>query len=471
MRPGVAAAARVAAFEALLRVEEQGAHADELLRASEVDRLSAPDRDLATALTMGVLRWQILVDARIRRYLARPDGKLDLPVRVALRLGALQLLRMDRIPDHAAIHESVALCRAAGHEHASRMVNAVLRRMANDESRDERDAAAGVPTAAELAARAAHPLWMVERWVSAFGAEQARRICEHGQRQPEMTLRLADEAAAEEWIAAGCRLEPGWALRNARRVVNGDGRGTGAWKSGRARAQDEGSQLVAELAVACGANDEARILDCCAAPGGKTMILAERKPGARVDACEVSEARAEAMRSRLAAMSELPWVKGIHVHHEDAVEWMAREAAGAWELVVVDAPCSGTGTLGRNPEIRHRLRVEDLSRQHERQVGLLQAAMRASSKRIVYATCSLEPEENEQVLAAALAVDGEWKQISLESSIRALETSGRLTEAGAAWLRMGLNADGSLWMMTREVPGVGVVSADGFFVAVLERCI
>ena len=471
VRSGVAAAARVAAFEALLRIEEQRAHADDLLHAGDLDGLPAQDRDLTTALTMGVLRWQILLDAQIRRYLARPDGKLDLPVRVALRLGALQILRMDRIPDHASIHDSVALCRAAGHEHASRMVNAVLRRMASDESRGnlEQGAAVGVLDAAELAARTAHPLWMVERWVSTFGAEQARRLCEHGQRQPETTLRLADETTAQELIEAGCRLEPGWALRNSCRVVEGDWRGTEAWRSGRARAQDEGSQLVAELAVASTAIDGGRILDCCAAPGGKTMILAERNPGAQIDACEISLARSERMRSRLATMSTLPWAAKIQVHSADAAEWMKQEAAGAWGLVLVDAPCSGTGTLGRNPEIRHRLRPSDLPRQQERQVRLLKAAMRASSQRIVYATCSLEPEENEQVIADALRAHTDWRPLSLEHSIRALEKRGVITETGSQWLRMGLHADGLLRLMTRDVPGVGVVGGDGFFMIALER--
>ncbi len=467
----MAAAARVVAFEALLRVESEGAHADDLLRSREVDRLSAPDRDLATALVMGALRWQILLDAQIRGYLARPDGKLDLPVRVALRLGALQLLRMDRIPDHAAIHESVALCRAAGHEHASRMVNAVLRRMAG-ERKIPAKVAASAGNAAELAERTAHPLWLVERWVSGFGMEQARLLCEHGQRQPEIVLRMAEDAAAAELIEAGCGLEPAWALRCARRVTSGDWRGTDAWKRGRARAQDEGSQLVAELAATSGLSDGVRILDCCAAPGGKAMILAERNPGARVDACEISEARAEAMRARLATMSERS--ARIAVHCADAVEWMARQAARSWEMVMVDAPCSGTGTLGRNPEIRHRLRVEDLARHSARQLALLRAAMRASSERIVYATCSLEPEENQQVVAAALSGQAEWRLVSLEGTIRTLEANGIVTEAGAAWLRMGLHADGSLGMRTREVPGVGVMSADvvsvdGFYVAMLER--
>ena len=461
-KPGLAPSARAVAFEALLRVEAQGEHADDLLRAGGMNALSEQDRDLATALTMGVLRWQILLDVRVRRYLARPDAKLDLPVRVALRLGALQLLRMDRIPDHAAIHESVALCRAAGHEHAARMVNAVLRRMAA-ELRELPDAASA-KNAAELAERTAHPLWMVERWVSAFGQVQARLLCEYGQRQPECTLRVADEAAEEELVLAGCRMESAEVLKAARRVAAGDWRATAAWQSGRVRVQDEGSQLVAELA---GRGE--RILDCCAAPGGKTMILAERNPGARVDACEISEVRAGAMTARLEAMSALPCTARISVHCADAVEWIAGRAESAWDLVVMDAPCSGTGTLGRNPEIRHRLRVEELARQAERQTALLRAAMRASSRRIVYATCSLEREENEDVVEAVLAGQAAWRRISLTGAIDALETDGRVTEMGAAWLRSGLLADGTLRMRTRDMPGTGLVRTDGFFVAMLER--
>ena len=460
-----ASAARVAAFRILQRMDRKQEHADALLRELASESMHAQDLDLATALVMGVLRWQIRLDVWIRRQLARPGARLDAPVQVALRLGVFQLKFMDRIPAHAAIHDSVALCRMAGHGHASRMVNAVLRRLAAAPHNDD-ETVQQAGNAAELAERAAHPAWLVERWVQAFGLEQARWLCEHGQQPPQLTLRLADDAAGSELAAMQIALEPAPLLSAARTLRAGESglgqiRQSEAWKSGRIRAQDEGSQLVAEIA-----GHGSRILDFCAAPGGKTMILAERNPGAAVDACEVSPARAEAMRSRLSAMQQLPWSQQITVHTADAATWTGERQ---WDLVLVDAPCSGTGTIGRNPEIRHRLQPQEFARQAQRQTELLQAAMRASSRRVVYSTCSLEREENEDVVRAALAEQSAWRQISAADAIAALLAEGRLTPTGAEWLRLGLQADGSLRICTRPAADGGLIRIDGFYLAMLER--
>ena len=456
------APSRSAAFHILLQLEKLRDHADDLLRSERVARLSAQDRDLCTALVMGVLRWQILLDKLIGGYLARPSAKLDLPIRIALRLGAYQLLWMDRIPAHAAIGESVALCRAAGHEHASRMVNAVLRKIAV--AAWEQVEAAMAHDSAELARVTAHPEWMVKRWVDHFGVEPVKWICEHDQQVPETHLRVMDANVVDEMEAAGIALEAGSLLTCARHLRGTTVRIADWLGDGRVRVQDEGSQLVAELAGAGW-----RILDCCAAPGGKTMILAENNPDAEMDAWDASEPRLEAMRQRMAGMNSFPWAERIRMHHADAVEWMAHQPARQWDLVLVDAPCSGTGTLGRNPEIRHRLCEEDLSAFAERQNALLRAAMDASSRRIVYSTCSLEQEENEEVIAAALAVHPEWHLRSLGDEVARLRGDGRLTETGLQWLMSGLQPDGTLWLLPKQLDANRVVRTDGFFVAMLER--
>lgn len=460
------APSRWAAFHILMQMERSRDHADDLLRSERVARLSAQDRDLATALVMGVLRWQILLDKDICGYLARPAAKLDLPIQIALRLGAYQLRWMDRIPAHAAIGESVALCRAAGHEHASRMVNAVLRKIAAGKC--DRGEAANARDSTELAMVTAHPEWMVKRWVDHFGLEQVKWICELDQQVPETHLRIIDAKAVEEIEAAGVGLEDGGLLARALHLRGTTVRIADLLRGGRVRVQDEGSQLVAELA-----GEGKRILDYCAAPGGKTMILAENNPAAEIDACDASESRLEAMRQRMAAMNSFPWAEQIRTHHADAVEWMAHQPDRQWDLVLVDAPCSGTGTLGRNPEIRHRLCEEDLSVFAERQSALLQSAMHASSRRIVYSTCSLEPEENEQVVAAAVTAHPEWGLRSLSDEVARLRDNGRLTQAGTQWLMSGLQPDGTLWLLPKRrnagLDGDPMVRTDGFFVAVLER--
>jgi 16S rRNA (cytosine967-C5)-methyltransferase len=193
--------ARRVAFEILTLVGEGKGHSDELLHGVRTDGLSDSDRHLATALVMGVLRWQIALDANVRRFLQRPDQRLAEPVALVLRLGALQLLHMDRIPAHAAISESVEMCRAAGEPHAAGMVNAILRKVATAPKPKEPI----FETTAAFAERLGHPLWMVERWVAEYGRAAAIKICEADQREPEAGgLFAADETLPQ--IDDGSRL-------------------------------------------------------------------------------------------------------------------------------------------------------------------------------------------------------------------------------------------------------------------------
>jgi 16S rRNA (cytosine967-C5)-methyltransferase len=438
---------RKAAFQVLLSVERGHSHSDNLLRGRAINALSAVDRNLATALVLGVLRWQICLDAELRPLFKRPGARLDPEVLIALRLGAFQLLHMDRIPTHAAIDESVELTRQAGHRFASGMVNAVLRRMAA-----ARTASPLETLAPELAASQAHPAWMVDRWTRFYGIEAAREICRHGQTQPAQIIRVAGSDIAEELMSAGVEMVRTELLAAARRVVSGDVTATAAFREGRAWFQDEGSQLVAEIA-----GHGSEILDCCAAPGGKTLILAARNPEARIVASERSPQRHEQLRRRMAARSDR-----IECRVADVTE-LAEDRA--YDLALADVPCSGTGTLGRNPEIRHRLRVEDLARQTERQGAILMAALRAvrPGGRVVYSTCSLEPEENEDVIAAVLERTTGVRVSSMAASIDAMHSEGALADGAAEKLRGCVTAESAL----RLLPGV--FRTDGFFVCVLER--
>jgi 16S rRNA (cytosine967-C5)-methyltransferase len=439
--------ARNAAFQILMSVERGKAHSDDLLRSKMVANLSLQDRNLATALVLGVLRWQIRLDRQIQSQLARPKAKLDPEVLVALRLGAFQLRHLDRIPARAAIDESVELAKLAGHRFASRMVNAVLRKLA-----DASDPKLPEGNAAELALAQAHPEWMVERWVGFYGLDAARAICRHGQEQSAVAIRIASLEAERGLTAAGIQLEPGEVLTAARTAVSGDVTSTEAFRKGIVRPQDEGSQLVAEIA-----GRGTAILDCCAAPGGKTLILAERNPDAHIVACEVSEARLRQLRKRLA-----PFGERIEFQAADAT---ALTEEGKYDLVLADVPCSGTGTLGRNPEIRHRLRVEDLPRQAARQREILRAALRAvrPGGRVVYSTCSLEPEENEQVVAAVLGETPWTRLASIQDRIDELLRDGIVMEKGANLMGNCITQEGYL----RLLPGK--TDTDGFFVALIEK--
>jgi 16S rRNA (cytosine967-C5)-methyltransferase len=451
-RPAEISSARKAAFNVLLAVERGHSHSDDLLRGKALNALSAPDRNLATALVLGLLRWQILLDHKFHKLLARPNAKIDPEILIALRLGAFQLLRMDRIPARAVIDESVELAKQAGHRFASAMVNAVLRKLAKaEQAAEELD-----PEGRSAEEMEAHPAWMVERWINFYGLEAAKAFCRHGQSQPALTVRLTSLAIEAELGAVGVVLESGELLTAARTVISGDVTATEAFREGRVRIQDEGSQLVAELASENRCQKVKNILDACAAPGGKTLILAERNPTARIVACESSAPRLEQMRKRLASLGNR-----VECRLTDSTA-LTEEAY--FDLALADVPCSGTGTLGRNPEIRHRLHVEDLARQAELQRAILTAAVHAVRPGgfVVYSTCSLEPEENEQVVAAVLAETPFARLLSLADRIEALRKEGILTHTGAERLQASLTPEGCL----RLLPGA--FHTDGFFIAIIE---
>jgi 16S rRNA (cytosine967-C5)-methyltransferase len=253
-------------------------------------------------------------------------------------------------------------------------------------------------------------------------------------------------------MQAGIALEPGTLLSAARKVTNGDVIATAALRDGRVRIQDEGSQLVAEIAGRGSA-----ILDCCAAPGGKTLILAERNPEAHIVACEASASRLESLRERLAGVGER-----VECLLADAT---ALDFESEFDVVLADVPCSGTGTLSRNPEIRHRLRPENLPRQAERQRAILNCALRAvrPGGHVVYSTCSLEPEENEQVIAAVLREADGVGVYSIAARIDKMKADGVVTELGAERLQSCITPEGYL----RLFPGA--CGTDGFFIAMIEK--
>ncbi len=430
-------AARAAAFEILTLVGEGKGHSDELLHSARTEWLTPEDRNLATALVMGVLRWQIALDARVAKLLARPGQKLAEPVALALRIGAFQLLHMDRIPAHAVLNESVEMCRAAGQPHAAGMVNAVLRKLAAEPTSQKRDVGhpRGLPifeSTAAFAERLGHPLWLVERWVAAYGREVALAICEYDQREPAHGAMFAetDDASAAE---AGPQM-------------------------------DDGSRLVAEIAAAAlppVSERAARVWDCCAAPGGKTLMLARRLSGVEILATDVSAKRLGWMAAR---MKRYSYAADVRCEVVDASVAAKEGMEAEFDLILCDVPCSGTGTLARNPEIRHRLRVEDLARQAERQRAILRGVARRLTPggRLVYSTCSLESEENERVVEVVAAESG-LQRVSIEPLVVGLVESGVLRRNVADSLLQSAVKDGAL----RTLPGVH--GCDGFFAVALER--
>jgi 16S rRNA (cytosine967-C5)-methyltransferase len=436
--------ARNFAYDILIRVERDGSYASELLNAPRMDMLSREDRALTYELVMSTLRWQSELDARIAQYSSQKVSRLDGEVRVALRLGACQLTHLERIPAHAAVHESVELVKSSGKRSAVPYANAVLRKLSvntktavvDSEARDVQ----------KLAIEFAHPEWMAARWIDMYGYDAARAICLANQHAPGSALRLDTHDAEEELTEAGIRIAPGALLTNARRLLSGDLAHSIPFRDHHVAVQDEASQLVAALV----GNGE-RILDCCAAPGGKTSAIAARNPGAKITAVEVHEHRARPLRERVAALN----VKVI------TGDVRALEFAEKFDCVLADVPCSGTGTLAGNPEIKWRLKAADLKGLQDLQLSILRsaAAALAPGGRLVYSTCSLEAEEGEDVLEQVLSGDNALTIVPCETVLEELKSSGQLAWAEPKTLVRG--------PFLRTLPGIH--PCEGFFAAVLRR--
>lgn len=439
--------ARLSAFAILIRVEREKAYASELLHSEQYAKLSPADHGLATELVMGVLRWRALLDQQIAAQSSQRVEKFDIEVLTSLRLGAYQLAFLQRVPPRAAVHESVELVKFARKRSAVSLANALLRKLAASAGRS--DPGAEVSTAdslPQLAELSAHPFWMVERWESAFGLKSVQQMCLHNQTIPPTDLRFVSPNAADELKSDGIELAEGQLLRSADRVISGNLAKTDAFRQGRIAIQDPASQLVA-LLVGAGKT----ILDCCAAPGGKTRILANRNPDASILAVEIHPHRASLLRK---LVSE----KNVRVIAADV---RALPVNRRFDRVLVDVPCSGTGTLARNPEIKWRLKPTDLPELREKQLSILQAAMKfvASGGRLIYSTCSMEQEENAAVVEAALSAAPDFHALDCQSELQALEQSGELTWKDVALLTSG--------PYLRTIPGVH--PCDGFFAAILQR--
>jgi 16S rRNA (cytosine967-C5)-methyltransferase len=449
-------AARAAAFDILLRIERESSYASELLHSRTYDGLTAADHSLATELVMGVLRWRSLIDSQIAKSSAQPLSRLDLEVLTALRLAAYQLAWLDRIPARAAIHESVELVKRARKRSAAPFVNAVLRKLAFGISpvKNIPRHALNDASAETLAGDCAHPLWLVERWTQIYGLEVTRNICQYDQSAPVTAIRLRTPEADDRLRAEGIELAPGVFLASARRVRQGDVTKTAAFRAGLCVIQDEASQLVAALV-----GHGIRILDCCAAPGRKTAAIADRNPNANITAVDLHPHRARLLRKLLSAPR--PAKTGTANVGVVAADARNLPFAEKFDRVLTDVPCSGTGTLARNPEIKWKLVPEDLVDLQARQIAILGSAMARAAQggRLVYSTCSLEKEENADVIESALVNESSFRVIDCRIQLDQLQREGELIWPDPSSLTRG--------PYLSTLPGIH--PCDGFFAAILEK--
>jgi len=445
--------ARRAAFEILRRVEAGDAYASSLLAQND-DRLRPNDRALCHELVLGVLRWRLWLDRSLAHFGNRKVENIDLPVALALRIGLYQLRFLTRIPASAAINESVNQVKAARVKSAASFVNAVLRRSTREPRYDPASAAAD--EIEKLAIETSHPRWLLERWISQFGIEEAAGIARANNQPAALALRLTAKAlhhrAPEEIIkelrAAGAdliesKVAPGGWRINQRKSTGRDAgdpqAGMPALRmpalqmpalrmpalqemslAGLIYFQDEASQLIANL-VGAGAGD--RVLDVCAAPGSKSPLTAALSPQATVVAGELYQHRARTIN----AFAKQQGAGNVRVVVHDATQELPF-AKEFFDRVLVDAPCSGTGTLRHNPEIRWRLQPSDIDAMAKKQGLILKQAAKAvrSGGLLFYSTCSLEREENEGVVANFIRENQEFSVLPFDSPQPLLTKNGAI---------------------------------------------
>lgn len=450
--PRLASPARRAAFAVLLRLEPSRErprpHRPDALIARLEDAHGQPpsdrDRALARELVFGVLRWRRSLDYALDSYSRRPVGKLDLPVRTALRLGLYQLRYLDRVPASAAVHEAVSLATASARPGAAGLVNAVLRAYLRANHPWPHP---GGDRGLYLRAGLSYPDWMVERCLGQLGYQRAKRRLEAGNRSPTVFLRanrrLALDEVRQRLAQEGVKTERFPIAPRCLRVTGGNPQDSSLFRDGAIHIQDAGSQLVGWLLPADGAR---RCLDACAAPGGKATIFAGRIEPRPLIAADLRSGRVDLLDStvrRLSAGNVLRLVA-------DAAR--PPFAAATFDRILLDVPCSGLGTLARNPDIKWTAspaRIRELAATAGR-IARAAADLLAPGGMLLYSACSLEPEETTQTVRGLLAARPGLRQVRL---------ADRLPEALAPLI----DDQGALRLAPEDH------GTDGYFAALLQR--
>ena len=392
------------ANEILAKVDTRKAYADILLdQALRISALNERDRALLTELTYGTLRWRGALDARLIRSLRRPLAKVNPRLRNLLRLTCYQLLYLDRVPDYAAVNEAVEIAKLYGGRKAAGFVNGVLRNFLREKH-------APVPvaldaTAASLAVEYSHPEWLVQRWLEEFGATEAPALMRANNEKPPLVLRAnllkckrdelidrlsksAVEAKASSYSPQGVFLPAGGAVENLPGFTEG-------WF----QVQGEASQLVGYLLSPLAGE---RILDACAAPGGKSTHIAELMYDAgEIISVDSSARGVEKIRQNVIRLG----LKSVRALHADITEENREWGGAPFDRILVDAPCSGLGTLRAHPEIKWQRNEDDVRRLSGLQLTILNrvAGYLKRAGILVYSTCTLNRDENERNTESFLA--------------------------------------------------------------------
>jgi len=396
---------RAIAMDTLLAWEKSPEPLDQVLETmlsgSAVD--DPRDRQLVMALVYGVVRWQGYLDAIIQKFSSHPLGGMKPLTLAALRVGLYQLVFLDRIPESAAINETVqALKSARQPKWLTGFVNGVLRAMVRQR--------ATLPAPDEAAAVLSHPVWLVARWEELFGPVRTRLICGINNTMPQLVVRVnSRRISVDDWLAQlqenDIACERGLFAQEAVRIDNFQGSITAlpGYEQGFFVVQDEAAQMVTQLLAPFVA---ARYLDACAGLGGKALHLAQLLPeGGRVVAVDPSLKRQALLKDNLRRLG------GPEMEiHGTTLQNFAAQRQEAFAGVLVDAPCSGLGVIRRQPDIRWQRSLAALQGYQEKQLALLAAAAGLVQQGgvLVYATCSIDPLENDEVIAEFVTAHPEF---------------------------------------------------------------
>ena len=404
--------ARWAAFEILLKIETEKAFSSILL-SRMAEKLAPDDRALCHAITLGVLRKQIYLDVIIENY--TNNKKLDSAVKIALRVGLFQMIFLDKVPAYSAINESVNLVQKAKKTSAKGFVNAILRRAMREKFKfkfsDEVE---------RLSIETSHPRWLCEKWIGQFGFEETEKLALANNKIPQISFRLTEKFFRKSEKAQIEALKEIENIHEKSKYVedcfNAEKYDAGLLalsEAGEIYFQDEGSQLVAQ---AVNLKKGESFLDVCAAPGSKTTQIAIQHSTFKTQnlliAGDLHLQRVKFLRENC-LQQEVDFVNIVQYDAEKSLPF----ASESFDRVLLDAPCSGTGTIRHNPEIRYFLNENDFRELFAKQLVILKNASKLikNGGKLIYSTCSLEREENETVCEAFLAENQNFNLIKPEA--------------------------------------------------------
>jgi 16S rRNA (cytosine967-C5)-methyltransferase len=418
-----ALSAREAALEVLIRVEQDQAFSNlllnQVLQANPMDR---PDAALATELVYGTIQRLNTIDYYLKGFVSKGLAKLEPWVRSLLRLSVYQLQYLDRIPAHAAVNEAVAIAKRRGHQGISGMVNAVLRNIVR--KKEELSIPAELDFVQRIALTHSHPEWMVARWLEQYGPEAAEKICQANNEPPKVSVRvntiLAERGRLiDEMHSMGIDARPSTLSQDGIIVTGAGNMAHTSWfRDGLISIQDESSMLVAQMVAP---EPGMQVLDCCAAPGGKTAHIAEKmRDQGRIWAADLHEHKRKLIEDQADRLK----LECIETITEDARRLAERFPPESFDRILLDAPCSGLGVIRRKPDLKWVKQYADIEGISALQQELLQSvcSLLKPGGVLVYSTCTIEQNENEEVVQRFLEKNEASFELDKSAEYQAMRT-------------------------------------------------